>query len=370
MKNPLLNKLCALALILMLAVPVLAQAEAIVLPDLSEDIASPMIESAPVETGSVSLTGPVVESNHTIEDEEEYELHSKTKSAKCEAGYSFTIDLGDDVYGKNWKSSNKKVAKVDNGYVTCLKAGTAKISVNAYDYDSPKKSATRTLTLEVKDSGKGAFTIVFDDEDAGDTYRFKDGETWNSYPGWNVTLRAERGGDEEDDVKWTTSKKKYVEIDSESGELKCLKPGKAKITAEAPNGMKASFYVNVKKNSGSTKLSKSQKQSEANREQDALIGVKSVSVASTTSVTVTFVFFNGTDSKIKKITGLDVSVDGHDSVHDGEMVSGSFSSVKVNCGKRSSKEFKLTFKGDDVQEAFWWLQEPAFDATCDASFSY
>ena len=61
-----------------------------------------------------------------------------------------------------------------------------------------------------------------------------------------TTLQAEVTPDDADqEVTWSSSKSSIVEIDKYSGQLYAKKTGKAKITAKASNGKKATFSVKV-----------------------------------------------------------------------------------------------------------------------------
>lgn len=349
MKKIHLRRLCALALALLLALSTGAVAE----------LSTPLLDGLEIK----SLDGTPVANSTTLEDGDEILLSSSSKSAKATVGDSFTVDLKDG-YGTSWSSSNKKVAKVDNGFVECLKAGSATITVKGITDDD--KNVSRKLKLTVKagssDSAKGV-KIFFDDEDAGDTYTFKSGETWNTFPGWNVTLQAEvtpEGADQ--DVTWSSSKSSVVSIDKESGELLAKKTGKAKITAKAPNGKKQTVVISVKKYSYSAKLSKSSLQRDANDSEEAIVAVKSMTVENYEKAVVTFVLFNGTDEKISKLSDIDVTLTGEGDFS----LSGTFSSVKVNCKKHSNKEFKLTFKKDKVESS--WPGPDRFEP--DLSFSF
>lgn len=354
MKKIFLTRLCALTLALLVALSACAWAE-------TGAAAVPVFE----ELGMKSLDGEVVSNSTSIDDGDEVLLKSSSTSGSCNVGDSFSVDLYDGT-ATSWSSSNKKVAKVEDGTVECLKKGSAKITVKGYNDDD--KSVKRTLKLSVKDDGSGSakgVKIFFDDDDAGDTYYFKAGETWNTFPGWDATLQAEVTPDDADqDVTWSSSKSSIVEIDKYSGQLYAKKTGKAKITAKASNGKKQTVVISVKKYSASTNLSKSKWLDDAIDSGEPLVAVKSITVESIEKATVTFVFFNGTDSKISKIKNISATV----TANDGFELSGDFSSAKVNCGRHSSKEFKLTFKKSMVDQS--WPGTDKLEADVDMSFDY
>lgn len=356
-----LNRICALALALLLVLPAFALAEAAPV-----DISSDAVESAAAEAKDVSLAA---ESNSTyVEDGDEVILSSSGKSVTCQAGISFTVDL-DDGDATSWKSSNKKVCKVSDGTVECLKKGTAKITVKGRDDDDHK--VTRTLKVTVKDDRR--LVLSCEDED-GKEYTFKSGESVSCYAGFTTTMSAEirDGGsdDDDEDVEWSSSSKKVVSIDKESGELVAHKTGTAKITATAKGGLKQTVTFKVKKNTYNTTHSKSEYARQALDEEAAILAIKSITIESATKVVVTFVLFNGTEEKISKLRNLSITIDGDDGDKSGDFLSGDFGTVSGSCKRHSTKEFKLTFKGDQVIDADWKLSSRHFEPEMEYDFDY
>ena len=126
-----------------------------------------------------------------------------------------------------WKSSNKKVAKVDkNGKVTALKKGTAKITVKT---TSGKKATCKITVKEIKSK-----KITLKKK----TLTLKKGKTY--------TLKATmKPKNSTDTVKWKSSNKKVVSV-TQKGKIKVLKKGKATITVTTSSKKKATCKVTVK----------------------------------------------------------------------------------------------------------------------------
>lgn len=126
-----------------------------------------------------------------------------------------------------WKSSNKKVAKVDkNGKVTALKKGTAKITVKT---TSGKKATCKITVKEIKSK-----EITLKKK----TLTLKKGKTY--------TLKATmKPKNSTDTVKWKSSNKKVVSV-TQKGKIKALKKGKATITVTTSSKKKATCKVTVK----------------------------------------------------------------------------------------------------------------------------
>ncbi|MBQ8087347.1 MAG: Ig-like domain-containing protein [Clostridia bacterium] len=126
-----------------------------------------------------------------------------------------------------WKTSKAKVATVDNGVVTAVAEGSAKITVTTAN----KKKAS--VTVKVVDPNKvtkiafASKTVTID----------KGGEAVQLVPtitpaGANTTLT------------WKSAKPAIATVDSE-GKVIGVAEGKAKITVTAPSGKKATVTVKV-----------------------------------------------------------------------------------------------------------------------------
>ena len=133
-------------------------------------------------------------------------------------GTTAQLDLG-GASGKAFKSSNKKVATVDqSGLVTFKKAGKVKIT-----FKVGKKK--RTVTLVVKDPTIPTSVRIT----AAGPLSGKRGET--------LQLTAVLPSKTNSPIKWTSSNKKVATVSS-TGLVTFKKPGKAKITATAKRGRK------------------------------------------------------------------------------------------------------------------------------------
>lgn len=116
-----------------------------------------------------------------------------------------------------FSSSNKKVAKVNSsGKITALKAGAATITVK-------NNKVKKTFSIKVNNPklNKSKLTL-------------KQGK------GYKLKIKGKIGS-----AKFTSSKKKIVKINKRTGQLKCLKNGKATITVKT-NGIKLKCKVKVK----------------------------------------------------------------------------------------------------------------------------
>ena len=141
-------------------------------------------------------------------------LNNAVKSTKLIA----TIEPEDATEkGLKWKSSNEKVAKVDqNGVVTAVANGTAQITVEATDRSGVSTTITCKVIEHTNPTGieiqgknrvrkdeKYTYTVKYTPEDA------------------NINK----------DVKWTVNDEEIATINSETGEVEGKKAGKVKITA-------------------------------------------------------------------------------------------------------------------------------------------
>lgn len=387
MKNTYLSRLCALLLALLLALSAFALAE-----EAAPEAESAQVEEAAADEGPLTLAEATGQDVHFKGldgdiDDTYYEYVLKKSSAEIHpmVGDTIYIDLN-GAEGSKWKSNNTKVATVDeDGEVECLKPGTAKITVKA---TKGKTTSTRTLTLKVYDPYEPKVVNIFmEEEDDDEPYYFKNNEKWHTFPGAVLPLQAEVLPEyAEQEVTWKTDAHRVADIEDD-GEVTALKTGKAKITATAENGKKATLYIYVDKNTYKPKITTSKLKSLlrlSREEEEPLLAIKYIEVESVSKVHVTFILVNGTSEKITKLTDLSVTVDGgyyewdedrrrfdYDSDPDfDEFLSKDVDSVKVSCGKNSTKEFKLTFRDDEITEPFWWLGAVNFTYEVDASFEY
>ncbi len=154
----------------------------------------------------------------------------KLSAKKASIGAGQTYQLSAEALGAEceieWSSGKKSVATVDeNGLVTALKAGTAKITAKTYN----NKKATCTITVT-----KAPTSIKL-----------------------NLTSVALGAGEQSEKLKVTLSKKtsssiRYsfdregiAEYDEQSGRIVAIAPGTAVLTASTYNGLSATCAVTV-----------------------------------------------------------------------------------------------------------------------------
>ena len=155
------------------------------------------------------------------------------ESAVVKAGESITLnaEVGpEDATDKTlvWTSSNKKVAKVENGVVTAVAAGTAEIKASSAD--GSVSAVCKVTVPAVKVTGvkvsPSKVTIT-----AGKSKTLKA----SVYPA-NATSRA---------VTWKTSSSRIAKVSS-AGKVTAVRPGKATVTVTTKDGsFKAKTIVNV-----------------------------------------------------------------------------------------------------------------------------
>lgn len=156
-----------------------------------------------------------------------------SESAVVKAGESITVNAKvgpEDATDKTlvWTSSDEKVAKVENGVVTAVAAGTAEIKASSKD---GSVSALCKITVPVvKVTGvkvsPSKVTVT-----AGKSKSLKA----SVYPA-NATSRA---------VTWKTSSSRIAKVSS-TGKVTAVRPGKATVTVTTKDGsFKAQTVVNV-----------------------------------------------------------------------------------------------------------------------------
>lgn len=126
-----------------------------------------------------------------------------------------------------WKSSKPKVATVENGIVTGVSAGTAKITATTAN----KKKAT--VTIAVTDSTKPASVVITAPADSVDM-------------GKTIQLSAKVTPDDaSQQVTWSSSDTKIATV-SADGLVTGVSAGNVTITATAAKGVKATYALQVK----------------------------------------------------------------------------------------------------------------------------
>ena len=375
-------RVLALTLTLLMALSAFALAES------SGDIAAEPAEAEVSLEESLNL-GALVDVQQKAYDDEEHDyevkLNKSSVSQKAWIGDYITIDVG-DYESIKWKSSDKKIAVVDDGEVECLKKGTVKITAT---FKNGKKSVTRTLTIKIADpyEPKSVSIVSNYDEDEDVVHYFDAKGKWNVSIGATGEMEAVVfPEDAPQDVTWKSSSKSIFKI-NEDGSFKAKKPGKATITATAENGKKQTLNVVVKKNKYAANYSKSDLKKllkEAVEDEEIYLKVKSVEVESATKVTATFILFNGLNEKISKLKNVDISISAgtyewdddeadYDFDSDPDMItvaSAEVSSIKVSCGKKATKEFKLTFTGEQIEDIDVKLGDKNVSVDCDYIFDH
>ena len=133
-----------------------------------------------------------------------------------------------------WKSSNKKIVKVDaNGVLTPVKAGKAKVTVTTFN----KKKATCVVTVN-----NDPISVKF----APKTISIGLGEA--------VTVKPVMNEGAKTTFTWSTKNKKIVTIDK-NGKMTGKKVGSTKITVKTKNGLSATLTVKVLKKPSKVTLS-------------------------------------------------------------------------------------------------------------------
>ena len=154
----------------------------------------------------------------------------KDTTKKVYLGTSYQIAIKGSTI-KSCKSSNKKVAKVNNsGLVTLKKAGTAKITVTT----AKKKKITVTLNVI--------------DPKAATSVRISNGKSATIAVGETLQLNYKlKPSTATNSVKWTSSNKKIATVGKSSGLVTAKGTGKVVITANTTNGKSAKITIKVTK---------------------------------------------------------------------------------------------------------------------------
>ena len=125
-----------------------------------------------------------------------------------------------------WYTSDAKVIKVDNGKVTAVGPGTAKVKAEA-----GSKYVVCTVTVSAKNVDVTGISI-------SEAITLKKGESVTL----SVNFTPENATDRT--IKWTSEDKKKAMVD-ENGKVTAVAAGKIKITATSHNGKKAICTVTV-----------------------------------------------------------------------------------------------------------------------------
>jgi len=193
-----------------------------------------------LKVGSVVITVSTVEGNLkatcniTVRDIRVYSVSLDKKSLSLIVGDTDTLvasilPVDARIKDVTWSSSNSNVATVDeNGFVTAVGAGTAKITVTTTD---GKKTASCTVTVTRIPTTNINISDFTDNMLIGDTYKF----AATVYPS-NATNTS---------VAWSSSNSKIATVDSE-GNVTALKAGKVNIIAKTVDGKIDSQAVTVK----------------------------------------------------------------------------------------------------------------------------
>lgn len=190
-----------------------------------------------INGGKIVNNGVLNSNEGSIEGEDDQPVLVE-KVLLNESAMTLTVDqsetliatvIPDSATNKNvtWKSSNEKVAKVDNGKVTAISAGDAKITVTT---EEGNKTATCTVTVvaaPVKVTG-----VTLD----------KTATTLKS--GESLALKATVAPADatNKNVSWSSNDTSVATVDS-NGVVKAVAPGVAKITVATEDGSKTAQCV-------------------------------------------------------------------------------------------------------------------------------
>jgi uncharacterized protein YjdB len=229
-------------------------------------------------------------------------------TASVNVGDELVLELNNAEGTISWKSSNKKVATVDNGVVSGLQAGTAKISATCGD-------ETLTVSVTVNKLKISATKLTITAQYTGKL----------SVP--NAT-----------GIRWSSSDKKIATVD-QKGTVTGKKAGTATITAKVGNSS-YKCKVTVKANQ------KTFSSFSTNAYRYSRLTFKPASVAKTAKgYKVKGYFINGTSDRIK-VSSLRVVV----SLNGKTIASKKISNPGLNMGARKSKSKTITFTGSEVKK--------------------
>ena len=210
----------------------------VTVPKLSGVILTDSTKTVNVETDKEALK-PAYDSSYIVKDAKV--TLSKT-SIKLFKGASDTITAtGRDTI--TWESSNDKVAKVINGKITGVRAGTA--TITATQTDGQKAICIVTVTSGFNPEPNPSNPEPSPEVEVTDVLLNK--SVLSLQKGKNYTLKATvKPVEAKDiDIRWKSSKASVVAVDN-NGKLTAKAAGTATITATAPNGVKATCKVTVK----------------------------------------------------------------------------------------------------------------------------
>ena len=148
---------------------------------------------------------------------------------------SFTPAWVSSVPELEWTSSDTDVLTVDeNGLITAVGAGTAKITVAAVGTEISYTTSNITVSPVL------ATSVSIDEYTAGQTIDLLEGATLQLI----ATILPENTTDKT--ITWSSGNSDYVTVD-ENGLVTAVQSGKTKVSAKSSNGKEGYIYVNVKK---------------------------------------------------------------------------------------------------------------------------
>lgn len=233
----------------------------------------------------------------------------KSLSASVNVGSSMTLTLNNAQGEVMWISSNPKVATVENGLVTGLKAGKTVISAQNSDETLKVTVTVNNLKLNYK-----KVTVT---------------------KGYTKQLTVKNATK----VSWSSSNSKVASV-SKSGKVSAKKTGTATITAKVGS---ASYKckVTVKEN----KRTIQKYSTNAYSYRNGTLGFSTIEKIAK-GYCVKGHFINGTSNKIKGIKNMTITVKVN-----GKVVARKYiSNLKLNLGARRTRSLTYTFKGSEVKK--------------------
>lgn len=254
----------------------------------------------------------------------------KNASAKVNNGDTLVIVVEGKTV-KSWSSDKKSVATVafdgEKVVVSTHKVGSAKLTAKL----SNKKKITVKLTV----ADPYLPTAVSLSPEATELYV---GYTMDLSQAIGLTPSYARTT-----YTWKSSKAAVASV-SKAGVLTAKKAGKTKITVTTKNKKKTSVTITVKANKLDGISPKPAKADVRTVYGSWTLWPKSVEVLAGGKIACEFYLLNGVNAKSSQINNLQLSLYNGATL----LAQKTFSKVKVACGKRSTKTFKVTFSGADV----------------------
>lgn len=228
---------------------------------------------------------------------------------KVNVGNTLTLELKNATEPVVWSSSKETVATVENGVVTGVKAGTAKITAAT----SGERLVVTVTVNNLKISSKKATITV----------------------GYSTTLTVKNASA----VTWSTSNKKVATV-NKKGKVTGKKIGKATITAKVGN---ASYKCSVTVKANSIKLPSYSKN--AYHYSGGAMGFSSIKKTAK-GYQVKGHFINGTSNKVQYIKNIVITV------KDGKKVLAKkyIGTLKLNTPSHRTKAITINFTGSQVKK--------------------